>query len=89
MSLWDDYKVDAQFTMDFPHGVNNDEWRTREGKVLKVKRWSLWTAISSPYLEVRNDGLGKFWNFSGRYRVRSYLVREVLELFKKVLCKRI
>lgn len=23
--------------MDFPHGVNNDEWRTREGKVLKVK----------------------------------------------------
>ena len=37
MSLWDDYKVDAQFAMDFPHGVNNDEWRTREGKVLKVK----------------------------------------------------
>ena len=36
MSLWDDYKVDAQFAMDFPHGVNNDEWRTREGKVLKL-----------------------------------------------------
>ena len=23
--------------MDFPHGVNNDEWRTKEGKILKVK----------------------------------------------------
>ena len=42
MSLWDDYKVDAQFTMDFTHGVNNDEWRTREGKVLKVKDMCRW-----------------------------------------------
>lgn len=29
MILWNDYKVDAQFAMDLPHGVNNDEWRTR------------------------------------------------------------
>ena len=37
MSLWDDYKSDAQFARDFPHGVNHDEWTTREGKVLKLK----------------------------------------------------
>ena len=40
MSLYDDYYADIQFAMDFPHGVNNDEWRTREGKVLKVKDMS-------------------------------------------------
>lgn len=37
MSLYDDYKVDLYFTQQHPHGVNNDEWRTKEGKVLKVK----------------------------------------------------
>ena len=40
MSLYDDYYTDIQFAMDFSHGVNNDEWRTREGKVLKVKDMS-------------------------------------------------
>ena len=40
MSLYDDYYADIQFAMNFPHGVNNDEWRTREGKVLKVKDMS-------------------------------------------------
>ena len=37
MSLWDDYKADFEFTRMYPHGVNNDEWRTRDGKILKVK----------------------------------------------------
>ena len=37
MSLWNDYKADFCFEYCFPHGVNNDEWRTRDGKVLKVK----------------------------------------------------
>lgn len=40
MSLYDDYYADIQFAMNFPHGVNNDEWKTREGKVLKVKDMS-------------------------------------------------
>lgn len=37
MSLWDDYYADYAFHDQYPHGVNNDEWRTREGKVLKLK----------------------------------------------------
>lgn len=37
MSLWSDYEADYVFERNFPHGVNNDEWRTRDGKVLKVK----------------------------------------------------
>lgn len=40
MSLWDDYRVDVQFARYNPHGVHNDEWRTREGKVLKLKDMS-------------------------------------------------
>lgn len=37
MSLWDDYKYDYLFEEHFPHGVHNDEWRTRDGRILKVK----------------------------------------------------
>lgn len=37
MSIYDDYRIDAIFAEQFPHGVNNDEWRTRDGKILKVK----------------------------------------------------
>lgn len=37
MSMYDDYRIDAIFAEQFPHGVNNDEWRTRDGKILKVK----------------------------------------------------
>lgn len=37
MSLWDDYKAEHAFERNFPHGVCNDEWRTRDGKVLHVK----------------------------------------------------
>ena len=40
MSLYDDYYADIQFAMNVHHDVNNDEWRTREGKVLKVKDMS-------------------------------------------------
>lgn len=36
---WGDseYYAEMAFREQYPHGVNNDEWRTREGKVLKVK----------------------------------------------------
>lgn len=37
MSLWSDYEVDCIFAQQFPHGVNNDEWRTKDGSVLKVR----------------------------------------------------
>lgn len=37
MSMYDDYRIDAIFAEQFPHGVNNDEWQTRDGKILKVK----------------------------------------------------
>lgn len=37
MSLGEDFRNEYAFEMDFPHGINNDEWRTREGKILKVK----------------------------------------------------
>lgn len=41
MSLYDDdSKVELYFSQQYPHGVNNDEWRTRDGKVLKVKDMS-------------------------------------------------
>ena len=35
-SLYDDYLADRQFEIDFPHGVNNDEWTTRDGRTLKI-----------------------------------------------------
>lgn len=37
MSLWDDYKIDVMFSEQYPHGVNNDEWRCRDGRVIKLK----------------------------------------------------
>lgn len=37
MSIYDDYRIDVIFAEQFPHGVNNDEWRTRDGKIIKVK----------------------------------------------------
>lgn len=37
MSLWDDFEAEHQFEWDFPHGVNNDEWTTKDGQTLKVK----------------------------------------------------
>lgn len=37
MGMYDDYKVDEIFRSQYPHGVNNDEWTTKEGKVLKIK----------------------------------------------------
>ena len=35
-SLWSDYEVDYMFARDFPHGVNNDEWTTQDGRTLKI-----------------------------------------------------
>lgn len=35
-SLYADYLADRQFEIDFPHGVNNDEWTTEDGRTLKV-----------------------------------------------------
>ena len=37
MALWDDYKIDVMFREQYPHGVNNDEWRCRDGRVIKLK----------------------------------------------------
>ena len=34
MSLWDDYKVDAQFAHDFPFGVPNEYWNGKDGEIL-------------------------------------------------------
>lgn len=35
-SMYADYLADRQFEIDFPHGVNNDEWITQDGRRLKV-----------------------------------------------------
>ena len=37
MSLWSDCAVDYLFAENFPHGVNNDEWRTKDGTVLRIQ----------------------------------------------------
>ncbi len=37
MSLWEDYEAEYAFERDFPHGVDNDEWTTKDGRTLKVK----------------------------------------------------
>lgn len=34
MSLWDDYKADAQFAHDFPFGVPNEYWNGKDGEIL-------------------------------------------------------
>lgn len=36
MSLWDDYEAECAFERDFPHGVHNDEWTTKDGRTMKV-----------------------------------------------------
>lgn len=33
MSLWEDYKAEAQFEWDFPFGVPNGVWRSRAGDI--------------------------------------------------------
>lgn len=35
-SLWSDFVADCAFARDFPHGVNNDEWTTQDGRTLKI-----------------------------------------------------
>ena len=35
-SLYSDYLADLQFEIDFPHGVNNDEWTTQDGRTLTI-----------------------------------------------------
>lgn len=37
MSLYSDYATEIAFAEQYPHGVNNDEWRTRDGRILKLK----------------------------------------------------
>ena len=37
MSLSEDYIGDGLFDHDFPHGVENDEWTTRDGRLLKLR----------------------------------------------------
>lgn len=37
MSLWSDYEADSYFSSMYPHGVNNDEWRTKDGRILKLQ----------------------------------------------------
>ena len=36
MSLWDDYKADAQFARDFPFGVPCDTWVTKDGTEIQL-----------------------------------------------------
>lgn len=55
MSMWDEYVADALFAMDFPHGVNNDEWTTMEGKTLKVKDMSTQHIINCMKMIGEND----------------------------------
>lgn len=40
MSMYNDCYVDIVFSQQFPHGVNNDEWRTKDGRVLNIKDMS-------------------------------------------------
>ena len=35
-SMGEEWLAEHQFEMDFPHGVNNDEWTTRDGQTLKI-----------------------------------------------------
>ena len=35
-SMGEEWWAEHQFEMDFPHGVNNDEWTTEDGKTLKI-----------------------------------------------------
>ena len=36
MSLWDDYKAEAQFAKDFPFGVPCSTWITKDGMEVKL-----------------------------------------------------
>lgn len=40
MSLWEDFEAESAFERDYPHGVNNDEWTTKDGQTMKVKDMS-------------------------------------------------
>ena len=35
-SMGEEWLADHQFEHDFPHGVNNDEWTTEDGRTLKI-----------------------------------------------------
>lgn len=37
MSMWDEYCADGLFDYDFPHGADNDEWTTADGRLLKLR----------------------------------------------------
>jgi hypothetical protein len=34
MSLWDDYEADAAFERDFPFGIPNKYWHSKDGDIL-------------------------------------------------------
>ena len=40
MSLGSDYLAEYAFEWDYPHGINNDEWRDARGVVHKLKDMS-------------------------------------------------
>ncbi len=35
-SMGEEWWAEHQFEHDFPHGVNNDEWTTEDGRTLKI-----------------------------------------------------
>lgn len=35
-SMGEEWWAENQFEFDFPHGVNNDEWTTEDGRTLKI-----------------------------------------------------
>ena len=37
MSLWDNYRAEAQFAKDFPFGVPCDTWITKDGTEIMLK----------------------------------------------------
>ena len=37
-SMGEEWWADHQFEIDFPHGVNNDEWTTEDGRTLKISQ---------------------------------------------------
>lgn len=34
--MGEEWWAENQFEFDFPHGVNNDEWTTEDGRTLKI-----------------------------------------------------
>lgn len=83
MSIWSDYEAEMTFRMHYPHGVNNDEWTTREGKTLKLK--DMTTAHIKNCMRMIGDTNDFYYAFEAELARRGEKLEDKMAEFQEVM----